>query len=286
MGVASYGQVYHPLVRTNTFWDILQGDGSQICSLSGGNQYFFQGDDTLIMGQTYQIIRGYPIVNVNPGPYCPPFAVDGSVSTIWAFMREDTTAKKVFVFDQGNNSDALLYDFTLIAGDTLNSYYAGLGQTLVVDSVGDTVLLDGAIRKIVYLNNGEFYIESIGSSQGLCSPIILGTGVWGIHACVSENDIQLWGTQCYGYLGVSEMFADSAFSVFPNPTQNFLQIERNGRSNGILKIMDLTGRLVFVEEISESTKNIDISQLASDTYIYSFESENSVKITGKFVVIR
>jgi len=84
-------------------------------------------------------------------------------------MREDTVARKVYVFDIGNGVDASLYDFTLEPGDTL-PFYAGQGE-MIVDSVGTVMLLTGEARKIFYLNYNQYYIEGIGGSAGLFSPL-------------------------------------------------------------------------------------------------------------------
>ena len=81
---SAYGQVYHPLIRPNTFWDVHHGDIAQICHVSGGYQYFFEGD-TLIMGVEYAIVRAHPIVSLLPVPYCPPYAIDSTISSIAAF---------------------------------------------------------------------------------------------------------------------------------------------------------------------------------------------------------
>lgn len=280
-----FGQTYYPLIRPNKIWNVQHGDGSQICSLSGGDQYFFQSDTT-ILGLQYEIIRSYPIVNTIAGPYCPPFAVDNNIPSIKAFMREDTIAKKVYVYDQSNNADALLYDFNLIAGDTLSSFYAGLGTPLVVDSVSTTTLLNGAVRKIFYLDNSEFYVESIGGSQGLWFPIMQGIGYWEVPTCVSENNIQLWGNQCYGTLGIEETSENKFLQVFPNPSQEFLQIKCSIPSKATFTVFDLTGRIIMTKMLSESSEVIDIKELSADTYIYDFESEDLGKVTGKFTVLK
>lgn len=282
---ALFGQSYFPLIKPNKFWSVHHGDGSQICSLNGGDQYFFQSD-TNIVGLQFQIIRSYPIVNTIAGPYCPPFAIDNSTSTIKAFMREDTITKKVYVYDEANHRTDLLYDFSLVAGDTLFSIYAGQGTILVVDSVSTITLLNGDVRKIFYLNNSEFYIESIGGSQGLWFPIMQGIGSWEVPRCVTENNIELWGSQCYGTVGISET-NESSFQIYPNPTQEFLQIKCTNPSQAQLKIFDTAGKLVLTKTLTGNSEELDIKQLQNGTYIYSIESEEDSSTTnGKFVVLK
>ncbi|MBK7683545.1 MAG: hypothetical protein IPJ26_14245 [Bacteroidetes bacterium] len=149
---ATFAQNYYPLIRPNLVWQILHGDGAYICNLRDGHQYSFQGD-TLVSGFIYQKIYYNPIIALIGNPYCPPFAVDGnSPANFGGSMREDTIARKVFIYDYSTNSEELIYDFSLVAGDTLNSL---MGAQLIVDSVSTINLTNGDLRKIFYLNSGE-----------------------------------------------------------------------------------------------------------------------------------
>ena len=280
--VSTFGQNYFPLIRPNLVWQILHGDGSQICNLSGGNRYFFQGDTT-ILGFQYKIIHANSIVQINAGPYCPPFAVDGSSSWVTgSFIREDTSAKKIFVYDQGNNSDALLYDFNLIAGDTLNSNYAGQGFTLIVDSVRTITLLNGAVRKIFYLNDNEYYIESVGGSQGLQFPIIQAIGFWEVPTCMSENYIQLWGTQCFGFVGIDELKNNNSINVYPNPFDDKITISTDNIEQSQIILYDILSRKHLQGTFTNST-TINTQQLADGIYMYEVQNKNRTSTKGKLI---
>ena len=57
-------------------------------------------------------------------------------------MREDTIAKKVYVFNQGDLAEAILYDFSLHVGDTLFAKWSGSGggvKTKLILRTIDTV---------------------------------------------------------------------------------------------------------------------------------------------------
>ncbi|MBK7964212.1 MAG: hypothetical protein IPK10_02065 [Bacteroidetes bacterium] len=199
---ASFAQNYYPLIRPNLVWQILHGNGAYICDKKDGHQYFFQGD-SIISGFTYQKIYFNPIISLIVNPYCPPFAVDGSSTAFYGgLMKEDTISRKVFIYNYSINSEELLYDFNLVTGDTLNS---NLPEVLViVDSVGLISLPNGGLRKIFYLDSGENYIESIGGSQGIQFQLYQGLGFWEIPICISENNIPIWGGQCFGTVGINE----------------------------------------------------------------------------------
>lgn len=277
---STHGQNYNPLIRPNLIWDVMHGSGAT-CNLIGGNRYFFQGNIT-ISGYQYNTIRTYPIIPVNPGPYCPPFVVDPSLNWITGiFIREDTLAKKVFVYN--NDQDELFYDFNLSAGDTLNSQYAGQGSTLIIDSTGTTTLLNGAVRKIFFLNNGENYIESVGGSQGLQFPIVKGIGFWEIPICMTENNVPLWGDECFGFVGINIPDKIGSVKVLPNPSKNFININSDNNHSSIFTLFDLTGKIKMTLTFSDKTKTIDISGLAAGIYVYHVTNEER-KVEGKLIV--
>lgn len=274
--IAAICQTYHPLIRANTYWDVHHGDGSQICNVSGGDQYYFEGD-TVIMGIEYAIVRSHPIISLLPVPYCPPFVVDSTTSSIKAFMREDTTSRTVHVFDTNNQSDELLFHFGLQAGDVLNSTYAGQGATLMVDSVGTTILLDGAERNIFYLDNGEYYIESIGGSGGLWFPLIMGLGFWEVPLCVRENGIALWGDQCYGYLGSVGIQSSEQIRirVYPNPSNGTIQVDTWNKQPITLTLFDTTNQVVLTFQVSNG-QVLDLQDLTPEVYLFRLGTEGPI----------
>lgn len=275
-------QLYNPLLKANTFWDIMISSGSEICYLESGGRYFLLGD-TILLGNTYSIIREFPIVPINnPGPYCPPFIVNPSTSIISGFIREDTITQQVFVYDQSNDTDALLYDFNLTDGDTLNSVYAGQGASIIIDSVRTTTLLNGDLRKIFYYsdtwgntcNQFQYYIEGIGSQVGLHFPLVyISCGPDGGLTCVKSNDIQLYGGQCVGTVGLKEEKIDEQLEIYPNPFNNYFSVKSELNVEFDYKIYSIDG--VLIQENKSFTNNkIPISLKKG---IYFLEVLNSDK---------
>ncbi len=293
------GQTYNPLIRPNIYWEVLNGDGHLICNYSGGYRYYFQGDTT-ILGKTYFKILGNPLVSIATSPpapagqYCPPFALNQSDTYNQnIFIREDSVAKKVYVYES-NYGDTLLYDFNLTDGDTLKSASNTAGPyKLRVDSVRITSLLSGALRKIFYFhhianNNRSYCIESIGGSEGLQFHLYNPAeffGYWHKPICFAENNIPLWGNQCASILGVEEIKSIDLIKVFPNPASNYLQMDSNNGIGATFIVMDLTGRIVLTKKINNNKERIDISILPSGVYIYKNINLNQT-VTGKFVVAK
>lgn len=180
-------QNYHPLIRSNTYWDVMIGHEWLPCMFFSGERCFFEGD-TILDGLHYNIVRANPILSFGAGGFCPPYEVDGDSSYITAFMREDTIAKKVFIYEEWCG-DALLYDFSLDVNDTLLTVFS---SPLVVDSIRYVNLLNGEERKIFYFSGCNwmdlYYIEGIGGSTGLCYPLSIMIDYYIVAGCVVENN--------------------------------------------------------------------------------------------------
>lgn len=112
-------QTYYKFLN-NSSWCESQNDGF------GQPIYYFlynQANDTVINSLTYAKIL-----------------VIGGGATF--YVREDTIAKKVYVFNQGDLAEAILYDFSLHVGDTLFAKWAGSGggvKTKLILRTIDTV---------------------------------------------------------------------------------------------------------------------------------------------------
>lgn len=282
---STQGQTYHKLIKPHKFWDIqtcLTPPG--FCDYTFGYRYYFKGD-TVIAGKIYDVIYGYPIRSINPGPYCPPYAIDTNVTyQRGIFMREDTLVRKVFVYNNAINSDDLLYDFTLQPGDTLKSQYSYMP---IVTKVSDTTLLTGDTMKVFYLNNGENYIESIGGSKGFCFPMFYLVNGCSHPKCIENNGVHIWGDACYPLLtsNVAHYEYDHKIEIFPNPATDFLELKRNDNSEITINIYDMTGRIILIKTLNNKSEKIDISLLKAGTYIYKLFGLDSQTIRGKIIKI-
>lgn len=275
-------QDYHPLIRSNTYWDVMKANSLEPCLFYSGGRYFFEGD-TILDDLHYSIVRAFPILSFGTGGFCPPYAVDGSISVITHFMREDTIAKKVFIYDEWSG-DVLLYDFSLDVNDTLIS---PIMPPLLVDSIGYINLLNGEQRKIFHFYHiaHEYYIESIGGSSGLFNVLPKPIDMYDAPGCVLENDVWLfnfgldWGEECYLYVGVNEHRKTNRAIIYPNPVKRGGYITLKAKDViHMLTITDIHGSRV--EEIDVRTSNpfneyISISYLKSGVYFIELQTINN-----------
>ncbi len=119
------------------------------------------------------------------------------------------------------------------------------------------------------------------------------------NASVANQYFQEWvaryhdegGTQLPGYIsGIYESSQAASLTVFPNPASNWLQLKYDLRNSqdALLKIMDMSGRVMLQQTVDRSAANsdhVDISSLQSGTYLLQLSREGLVA-TGKLIVAR
>ena len=66
--------------------------------------------------------------------------------------------------------------------------------------------------------------------------------------------------------GVNDIEAEKAFSIYPNPASNLINIISEN-ANELITISDLSGKVVYSERASEKQNSIDISNLSAGMYI-------------------
>jgi hypothetical protein len=253
--------VYHQFPDSNAVWNV-ELDYYVFCTPftypSITHYSYVIGGDTMIGSETYHQLfvpayqtsySGAPCYNdtVTAGNYAGAF-------------REDTAAKKVYYVYPFDNTEQLLYDFTLNVGDTVHGYLArDCSQMSTDQSITDidSVLIGADYRKRWSLGNIFYIIEGIGSTKGLLEPICeLIDGPTYILDCFQQNDTVLYPTSSsncdlVSYTG-SLIQHDFSFSLFPNPAHEYFTVT-NG---GLLEIYSLYGTKVYAENIRSHMKVI------------------------------
>lgn len=280
------GQEYNKLIQENLTWDVLSANGSvnPFCDYVGGYRQFIWGDTT-IQGNDYKIVNGIMIASTESGPFCPPFHISNDTVFKIGFIREDTIARKVFVYDI-DYGDALLYDFSLSVGDTLFSYI-NFCDNLIIDSIGTITLFNLENRNIFYLNNGEFYIEGIGGSQGLKNPLCQGIGFWNESFCVLKDGDAIFNfsdqfVNCFQVLTIEKFQNIQDVIIYPNPANSGIKIKTNNLNEKFLFLFDINGKEYFRGSMTESSE-ISTHMLSNGQYIVKIIDGNV--IINKLVII-
>lgn len=164
-----HAQQYVPLLDSINRWTVVANwipvrisSAHSICSYPfssfGSNSYFQTDGDT----------------NLNNVIYKKIIITDLFSTCLAGFIREDTSARKVYFVNTIGGGEELIYNFSLNVGDflPLNFYQSGFFSSgnFTVDSIG-TIAITAGQRRIFYLTNhawpgyGLEWIEGVGSPE-------------------------------------------------------------------------------------------------------------------------
>ncbi len=87
--------------------------------------------------------------------------------------------------------------------------------------------------------------------------------------------------------GINEVADKSGSLVYPNPASTALNIKLASCENGVVKIMDITGREISSSQFSNKLAVVNTSHLVNGVYFYQvFDKTNTLVDTGKFSVAK
>jgi len=87
-----------------------------------------------------------------------------------------------------------------------------------------------------------------------------------------------WMSGLFDVLSVSEN-ASNGFTIYPNPVQNYLQID-TAFDSGTIRVYHVSGALVLETNLTQS---VDVSSLASGMYLIEIETSDGASSTQKFL---
>ena len=278
---------YYPLVEEDKLWYVVN-------SSFGGNTYTLTykcEGDTIIGEETYKVV----------------FVTNEELLVNWTkygYIREDENHKVYFsVFKSSNLSyfePGLLYDFSASINDSLTITSFPYGDPYEIDIVIteiDSVLAGGTFRKRTWFMceyyNNNFYIEGIGSENGLLEPGFYCTIICpSIELyCVKEQGVTIYPDGYTGncfIVGIDELnFEKSAFEIYPNPaTDHFIVIPYlHIQSQLLFELYNSLGKLVTQENLNNNRPTKIITKyLESGLYFYIITDENAGVQKGKIII--
>ncbi len=266
-------QVTYHFPHYNAVW----GQFTGVCCFPGltGSTYFLAANgDTVVNGNSY--IKLYQSDST------------GSVlNLVNEFIREDSFGR-IFYYNHWANQDTLLYDFNLQIGDTAKVYTSATNIfPLIVDSISN-IQIGSQIRKHIHFDQGNSWIEGIGSSDGLLYPYggqyIIDGVAW--LTCFKENDTLKYGDVCNQvFVGIDNILSENEIEISPNPSNGIIEIDLDKNRGGELMIYNSVGQLIQKDIISNSSNKISInlSNQPDGIYFVRIIKENKI-LSAKLVV--
>lgn len=173
------------------------------------------------------------------------------------FFSVTSMAQTTHIFDVsgGPNTEVELY--TVEVGDTVEFVNMNVSAqwNVYVDSVGV-----GGYNPTPSISVGQtIYTYTFQSSDLGTMDILVSTGMAGLTN--RHIDFTVVNTSTTGVKDLS----DVAFSVFPNPTSDFLNISTSDNIESV-KVFDMNGRLILSNTYNTSNVKLDVMSLTNGHY--------------------
>jgi len=193
-----------------------------------------------------------------------------------------------------------------VAGATLDFFLGSTGQYFPSTSTFNNGLGKSVIATITFANADElieviFDYNDLGSSDANVVVVVQdGDDVWGDFT--GRNKIQSYGfrtatenaqftiteikvgSEASMTVSSQEVIGSNDVRVFPNPATDALNVEVNLDEVANVQIVDLTGKVVATQTVSnQGTATFNTANLSSGLYIVSIQTANGV-VTEKVLV--
>lgn len=181
-----FGQSYNKFIQPGKVWETTYSGGGDCGAYRA--DIFFIADDTLINGISYSKLKIKSMDYPSNYPYrC--VSVPQTTSSVFAYIREDTIAHKVYEVVKNNTSwiEGLYMDFSLSVGDSVpfgisKGYSSNSNLSPYPLFKGDTVVLYLKVKSVDttkssgYIPNGRKVIRFLNSNQFIVNDWIEGIG--------------------------------------------------------------------------------------------------------------
>ena len=288
-----YAQTYFPFPDSNAVWSE-RFNPPEYEGYSSYPIYGLLNQDTIIKS-----IKYHKLFSFSDTIFTKEYA------TYIGGIREDSTKriyyKGINVFescypaDTNNYGEVLLYDFSVIVGDTIRNGNFTINDYLVVNLI-DSVLLNNKYRKRIHFENYSWcqWIEGIGNILGLLfySGDIPAGGFSNELICFKQNDTVIYLNPNYDscfYLIVGikkNKSLEKKTKVFPNPVTNISILDFGDLSgSNFVWIYCIHGTMIKQIDI-KGKKQIYITKkdFLPGIYFYKIISVKGKTFYGKFIV--
>ncbi len=248
---------------------------------TGGTYTVTVTDSMGCENSTNQLVTVHSLPNVDAGtatPYCSggneQLQASGAISFVWSPTTDlsdddisnpitDATSD-IWYYVTGTDSngctdeDSVFVDVYPLPGPP-NVTYVTATHLMVTDSTtgiqwyhdGTPINPGGTSQFYTATENGEYWVVFTNS-----------------NGCVSPNSDTITISDIIDTTGVNQILDEYGISLFPNPNNGIfnIQIEKGGFQNAFIEIMDITGKIIFIDALTENRKYIDLSSASNGLY--------------------
>ena len=268
--------VYFPFSETSAHWQIqCQDNGNPGTILYENSSYYLNGEDTIIESISYKKLIGNDVMTPLVG------------------LRNDIENKKVYAFTEVDfwisaPREILLYDFSLLVGDTFKVWpMVGCDSILVVESI-DSIFIGNSYRqKINYSSqNGEIVsvIQGIGSIGGLFN--YYSCFELACNLCAYDDDSVLFVPSSFCTSAIPEYGLSVKLKISPNPFSIFTTLNIPiDLKNATLNLFNSYGQLAkTIKDISGKSYILQREDLTNGIYYAQLIEDNKIVSSEKLIV--
>lgn len=130
----------------------------------------------------------------------------------------------------------------------------------------------------VVSTQGDSYSNATGSLDFTIGEVVINTGTDG------TNDItQGFHQTNWNFVGLEDFALDYEATIFPNPTEDVLNIRTSTFENVTFTLYDAQGKLVIQDVLSAEQTPIQVSQLAPGSYSLTLNNQTQNLKTFKLI---
>jgi len=182
------------------------------------------------------------------------------------------------------DADELLFDFDLEVGDMLPTSFNNYDESMEVMDL-DSIQLNGEWRRVYTVNGGwaQTIVEGIGSDRGLFEPIgaILECG----HnlECFSINGESVYpGPECNIVMAIAGSEEQRIDIRFDAASALLTVVMPGGPAAVPVDVLDVNGRLCLQARLNANGGQIDLTTLASGTYLVRIGERMERLVVARF----
>jgi len=130
----------------------------------------------------------------------------------------------------------------------------------------------------VVSTQGDSYSNGSGSIDFTLGEVIIATGTDG------TNDLtQGFHQTNWNFLGLEDYAPDYEATIFPNPTQDVLNIRTSSFENVTYTLYDAQGKIVLQDKLFAAQTHIQVSQIAPGSYSLTLNNQSQNLKTFKLI---
>jgi Secretion system C-terminal sorting domain len=143
---------------------------------------------------------------------------------------------------------------------------------------GITMFTFSSVAQEVISTQGDSYSNGSGSIDFTIGEVVINTGSDGTYDLTQGFHQTNWN-----FVGVEDHVPNYEAIIFPNPTEDVLNIRTSAFENITYTLYDAQGKLVLQDVLSAEQTPIQVSQLAPGGYSLTLNNESQILKTFKLI---